>query len=97
MARVGKEALPGVRKASANRLGSKNNQRPPQAAGQPATGVGTKRSLVVRGGGDLKKIDAPKTKTINYSGSTQNFEGGAAAHSGNGNPWDAGLTMNSSA
>lgn len=46
-------------------------------------------------GADLKKVDAPRS--INYSGSTSNFDRGAAANSGNGNPWDAGLTMNSSA
>mmetsp|Transcript_41436 Transcript_41436/g.54522 ORF Transcript_41436/g.54522 Transcript_41436/m.54522 type:complete len:98 (+) Transcript_41436:30-323(+) len=70
LARVGKPTLTGVRKSSAAHRKGSANQRQPPGAGQPATtGIATKRSLVVRGGGDLKKVEAPKT--INYSESTR--------------------------
>lgn len=51
--------------------------------------VGPKRSTVVKGGGDLKKVEAPKT--INYAESSKNFY-----HGDSNNPWDDQLGMNSS-
>ena len=69
LARVGKQPLPGVRKASANRIATTKNAS--QATSQSVAG---NRALVVREKGALKKIE--KTKTINYSESSANFEGG---------------------
>ena len=79
--RIGKQPLPGVRRASANRA------LKPQTNAQAQSSMGN-RALIVRNTGDLKKIDAPRT--IQYSESSANIDN-------TNNPWDNGpLAMNSS-
>ena len=91
LSRVGKQPLPGMKSTIGNqRTGSAAN-RPKPTSTSTANGkaaMGPKRSLVVRGGGDLKKVEAPRT--IAQAESAANFDGVE------NNPWDDKLGMNSS-